>query len=64
MDKVTKNLLLKELENLTIPMNIPFHRRMDFHWLVRNAGINNPNHNNLQKIEKICRLLMKEETDV
>ena len=64
MDKLVRNQLLNELENLTRTMDIPIQRQKDFRWLMRNAGINNPNHKNLDKINKICQLLMKGETDV
>jgi hypothetical protein len=64
MDNQVKNQLLNELENLTRNMDIPIQRQKDFRWLMRNAGINNPNHKNLGKINKICQLLMKEEGNV
>ena len=64
MENLVKNQLLNELENLTRVMDIPTQRQRDFRWLSRNAGINNPNHKNLEKINKICKLLMKEEADV
>jgi hypothetical protein len=64
MESIVKNQLLNELENLTRNMDIPIQRQRDFRWLSRNAGINNPNHKNLDKINKICQLLMKEENNV
>lgn len=63
MDNKTKNQLLNELENLTRNMDIPLNRQKDPHWLSRNADINNPGHKNLDKITKICKLLMKEENN-
>lgn len=61
IDNKTKNQLLNELENLTKVMDIPFQRQRDPHWLLRNAGINNPDHKNLNKIFKICKYLISEE---
>lgn len=60
MDKVTIMQLMNELENLTSNMDIPFGRRKDFRWLLRNADINNHNHKNLAKVIKICQLLSTE----
>jgi len=64
MNNLTKNQLLNELENLTRQMDVPIHRQKDPDWLLRNAGINNPNHTKLDKVNKICKLLMKEENNV
>jgi hypothetical protein len=64
MDNLIKNQLLNELENLTRQMDVPIHRQKDPGWLLRNAGINNPGHKNLEKIIKICKLLRKEDNDV
>lgn len=63
MDNKTKNQLLNELENLTRFMDIPLQRQKDPHWLLRNAGINNANHKNLDKVIKICKFIMKEENN-
>jgi|688.fasta_scaffold468912_2 hypothetical protein len=64
MDNLTKNQLLNELENLTRQMDVPIHRQKDPGWLIRNIGINNPGHKNIEKITKICKLLEKENNDV
>lgn len=63
MDNNTKFQLLNELENLTRHMNVPIHRQKDPGWLLRNVGINNAGHKNLDKIIKICKLLRKEENE-
>jgi len=60
MEKVTITQLINELENLTSNMDIPFARRKDVNWLLRNADINNKNHKNLAKVIKICQLLSNE----
>lgn len=52
--------LTAELENLTTTMDIPFYRRTDTAWLLRNASINNANHKNLAKVIKIATLLTRE----
>ena len=64
MDNLTRNQLLNELENLTRQMDVPIHRQKDPGWLIRNIGINNPGHKNIEKITKICKLLGKENNDV
>lgn len=61
LDPIVKQQLLNELENLTRSMDIPFARQKDPSWLLRNAGINNAGHKNLDKLIKICKLLRKEE---
>lgn len=61
MDNKTKNQLLNELENLTRFMDIPLNRQKDPHWLLRNAGINNQGHKNLDKVIRICKFIVKEE---
>lgn len=58
--KVEIKALTAELENLTTCMDIPFYRRTDAAWLLRNASINNPNHKNLAKVIKIATLLTGE----
>jgi len=52
--------LTAELENLTTNMDIPFYRRTDAAWLIRNASINNADHKNLAKVIKIATLLTRE----
>jgi hypothetical protein len=52
---------LNELENLTTVMNIPIGRRKDYHWIMRNGAILNENNRNLDKVIKICKLLVKGE---
>ena len=64
MDNLTKTQLLNELENLTRQMDVPINRQKDPGWLLRNVGINNPGHKNINKIIKICKLLRKEDNDV
>ncbi|NDB56868.1 hypothetical protein EB001_00215 [bacterium] len=64
MDNLIRNQLLNELENLTRQMDVPIHRQKDPSWLIRNVGINNPGHKNLEKIIKICKLLQKENNNI
>lgn len=56
-----KNQILDELEKLTSTMNIPFARRRDYRWIIRNGVINNPDDEKMKKVLKICNLLMKGE---
>lgn len=55
-----RELVLNELEQLTASMDVPFHRRKDFGWLMRNVQINNPDHVNTQKVLKICKYLSQQ----
>jgi hypothetical protein len=64
MDKTTKNQLLNELENLTRTMEIPVIRQKDANWLLDNAGVNNQDHKNLEKVVRICKFILKEEENV
>lgn len=52
-----RDLVLNELESLTTSMDVPFHRRRDFSWLMRNVQINNADHVNTAKVLKICKYL-------
>ena len=54
-----RDQLLNELENLTTVMNIPIGRRKDYYWIMRNGVILNENNRNLDKVIKICKLLVK-----
>jgi hypothetical protein len=51
--------LFNELEKLTREMNVPALRQKDTGWLLRNAGINNANHPNINKVIEICNALRK-----
>jgi len=54
-----KQQLLNELENLTSLLDIPFARRTDIHWILRNVAINNTDEKKIKKVISICQLLMK-----
>lgn len=56
-----KNQLLNELENLTRTMDVPLARQKDPRWLLRNVGINNQSHKNLDKVIRICKFLISKE---
>jgi hypothetical protein len=56
-----KQQLLNELENLTSLLDIPFARRTDIHWILRNVAINNTDEKKIKKVISICQLLMKGE---
>jgi hypothetical protein len=58
-----KNQLLDELEKLASSMDIPFARRKDYRWIMRNVSINNTDDKKIKKIITICQLLMKGEMD-
>lgn len=55
-----RDLVLNELESLTTSMDVPFHRRRDFSWLMRNVQINNADHSNTAKVLKICKYLSQQ----
>ena len=55
-----RDLVLNELESLTTSMDVPFHRRRDFGWLMRNVQINNSDHANTAKVLKICKYLSQQ----
>lgn len=60
-----KNQILDELEKLTSTMNIPFARRRDYRWIIRNVAINNTDDEKIKKVLKICNLLLKgEQNDI
>lgn len=60
-----KNQILDELEKLTSTMNIPFARRRDYRWIIRNVAINNTDDEKIKKVLKICNLLVKgEQNDI
>lgn len=42
-------------------MDIPFARRKDYRWIMRNVSINNTDDKKIKKIITICQLLMKED---
>ncbi len=44
-------------------MDIPFARRKDYRWIMRNVSINNTDDKKIKKIITICKLLMKGEID-
>jgi hypothetical protein len=56
-----KKQLLDELEKLTSLMDIPFARRTDIRWILRNVAINNTDEKRVKKVISICQLLMKGE---
>ena len=56
-----KQQLLDELEKLTSLLDIPFARRTDIHWILRNVAINNSDEKRVKKVISICQLLMKGE---
>jgi hypothetical protein len=56
-----KQQLLDELEKLTSLLDIPFARRTDIHWILRNIAINNTDEKRVKKVISICQLLMKGE---
>ena len=56
-----KQQLLDELEKLTSLLDIPFARRTDIHWILRNVAINNTDEKRVKKVISICQLLMKDE---
>ena len=56
-----KQQLLDELEKLTSFLDIPFARRTDIHWILRNVAINNTDEKRVKKVISICQLLMKGE---
>jgi hypothetical protein len=56
-----RNQLLDELEKLASFMDIPFARRKDYRWIMRNVSINNTDDKKIKKIITICQLLMKED---
>jgi len=56
-----KNQLLDELEKLASFLDIPFARRRDYRWIMRNVEINNTDDKKIKKIISICQLLMKDE---
>lgn len=56
-----KNQLLNELEKLSSLLDIPFARRKDYRWIMRNVSINNTDDKNIKKIITICQLLVKGE---
>jgi hypothetical protein len=58
-----KQQLLDELEKLTSLMDIPFARRTDIHWILRNVAINNTDEKKIKKVISICQLLLKDETN-
>jgi hypothetical protein len=58
-----KKQLLNELEKLTSLMDIPFARRTDIHWILRNVAINNTDEKRIKKVISICQLLVKDETN-
>lgn len=60
-----KAQILDELERLTSSMNIPFARRKDYRWIIRNVAINNTDDEKIKKVLKICNLLLKgEQNDI
>ena len=60
-----KAQILDELERLTSSMNIPFARRRDYRWIIRNVAINNTDDEKIKKVLKICNLLLKgEQNDI
>lgn len=50
-----------EMERLATSMDIPFQRRRDAGWILRNAPINNADHMYLEKIIKIAKLILSHE---
>lgn len=58
-----KKQLLDELEKLASFMDIPFARRRDYRWIMRNVAINNTDDKKVKKIITICQLLMKDEVN-
>lgn len=54
-----KQQLLDELEKLTSLLDIPFARRADIHWILKNIAINNTDEKRVKKVISICQLLMK-----
>ena len=56
-----KKQLLDELEKLASFMDIPFARRKDYRWIMRNVSINNTDDKKIKKVISICQLLMKDE---
>ena len=58
-----KNQLLDELEKLSSLLDIPFARRKDYRWIMRNVAINNTDDKKIKKVISICQLLMKDETN-
>ena len=58
-----RNQLLDELEKLTSSMDIPFARRKDYRWIMRNVSVNNTDDKKIKKIITICQLLVKGEID-
>lgn len=61
LEPIQINQLLNELERLTGLMNIPISRRKDYRWIMRNGEILNEGNRNLDKVIKICKVLLKEE---
>jgi signal recognition particle subunit SEC65 len=58
-----KSQILDELEKLASFLDIPFARRRDYRWIMRNVAINNTDNKNIKKVITICQLLMKDETN-
>ena len=58
-----KSQLLDELEKLTSFLDIPFARRRDYRWIMRNVAINNTDEKKVKKVITNCQLLMKDETN-
>lgn len=58
-----KKQLLNELDNLTSLLDIPFARRTDTHWILKNVAINNTDEKRIKKVISICQLLLKDETN-
>lgn len=58
-----KRQLLDELEKLSSLLDIPFARRRDYRWIMRNVAINNTDDKKMKKVISICQLLMKDKTN-
>lgn len=60
-EKLTREQLLDNLQEVLIGMKIPSQRTKDIGWLNRNLAINNADHPNFLKAVWLINQLMKEE---
>lgn len=54
-DNITK------FDSLTADMDIPEQRKHDWHWLRRNMGVRNSNHENFEQANSLLRIIIREQ---
>jgi hypothetical protein len=59
LDSISKEQLLKRLDQLTKNMDIPAFRKGSPKWLSRNIGIRNGTHRNFPEALEIAKELVK-----